>query len=266
VSAGTDLCFETLVVTVSDGIGVITINRPESLNALNLKVLQELDTCLGRLEQLETLSALILTGQGEKAFAAGADISAMVSMSPGEAADFSGFGQAVFQRLSGFPVPVIAAVNGYALGGGNELAMACDIRIASQNAKFGQPEVGLGIIPGFGGTQWLPAIVGVPRALELILTGRVIDAAEALSIGLVHKVVPAGEALRSAEELARVIASKSGLAVRNAKKAIKRDGHAPLSLAGFALERQFFAKCFEGPDQAEGMRAFLQKRAPKFQR
>lgn len=258
-----DLCFDTLLVTVSEAVATITVNRPHNLNALNQRVLQELDSCLRYLERVDRLSALILTGQGQKAFVAGADVAAMESMSPSEASEFSKFGQDVFQRVSDFPSPVIAAVNGYALGGGNELAMACDIRIASQNARFGQPEVGLGIIPGFGGTQRLSAIVGMPRALELTVTGRIIDAAEALSIGLVHKVVPE-DALGAATELARLIASKSGFAVRYAKKAIKgKDG---LGRSGFALETELFSSCFESPDQALGMRAFLEKRVPNFKR
>ncbi len=257
-----DLRFETLLVGVSEKTATITVNRPESLNALNQAVLQDLDSCLNSLGQMNGLSALIVTGQGQKAFVAGADIAAMERMSPAEAFEFSRYGQAVFQRLSDFQAPVIAAVNGYALGGGNELAMACDIRIASENAKFGQPEVGLGIIPGFGGTQRLARIVGDSKALELIVTGRVVGASEALTIGLVNKVVPVGEALKAATELAGVIASKSGFAVRSAKEAVK--AYVNSGSSSFAVEQARFSACFESPDQVEGMRAFLEKRPANF--
>lgn len=257
-----NLRFQTLLVSVLEKTATITVNRPEALNALNQTVLQDLDSCLNSLWQMDSLSALIVTGQGKKAFVAGADIAAMEQMSPEEALEFSKYGQAVFQKLSDFQAPVIAAINGYALGGGNELAMACDIRIASENAKFGQPEVGLGIIPGFGGTQRLTRIVGSSRALELIATGRVVGAAEALAMGLVNKVVPAGEALKEATELAGVIASKSVFAVRNAKDAVKACANAVPSC--FHVEQARFSACFESPDQVEGMRAFLEKRPANF--
>ena len=259
------LGFETLTLETKDGVALLTLNRPSYLNALNLKTLEEISDVLCKLDDDLDLVALIVTGAGPKAFAAGADVAAMERMTPTAAIDFSKRGQDLFLRIERFPVPTVAAVNGYALGGGNELAMACDIRIAAKNARFGQPEVGLGITPGFGGTQRLPRLVGKLHALDLLMTGRVIDADEALRIGLVNRVVPEGGALTEAMALAVQLAKKSSFAVRQVKKAIL-EGSLLSVEDGLLLERRLFSECFGNPDQKEGMRAFLEKRAPEFKR
>ncbi len=260
------LVFETLRAEIQEGVAVLTVDRPSALNSLNSKVLEEMDRCLEALAQDRRVAALVITGRGGRAFVAGADISEMAAMTEKQAREFSDLGQRVFARLRWFQGPVIAAVNGYALGGGNELAMACDVRIAAQNARFGQPEVGLGITPGFGGTQILPRLVGPVFALELIMTGRVIDAQEAFRVGLVHKVVPEGEALKESLELAREITwGKSRFAVAQAKKAVW-EGLSRSFQDGLFLEQRLFGECFRHPDQEEGMEAFLEKRKPDFWR
>lgn len=242
---------------------VITIGRPKFLNALNRDVLGELDNVLDILFERFPGVPVIITGEGSRAFVAGADIGEMAEMPPDEAREFSRFGQGVFSKLEGFPTVTIAAVNGYALGGGNELALGCDIRIASRNAKFGQPEVGLGIIPGFGGTQRLPRIAGRSNALDLILTGRVIDAEEALRIGLVHKVVDEGKALDEALSYAGALQRNSPFALAQAKKAIARAGSSDHD-NGMNAEADLFSQCFDWADQREGMKAFMEKRRPVF--
>ena len=253
------------MLEVKEGVAVLTINRPESLNALNLQVLEELSDALDRLEDDSSLVALIITGAGQRAFVAGADIAAMETMTPRAAAEFSRYGQDLFLRIESFPALTIAAVNGYALGGGNELAMACDIRIAAKNARFGQPEVGLGITPGFGGTQRLARLAGKQHALDLIMTGRTIDADEAARIGLVNRVVPQGEALTQARALAAELVKQSLFAARQVKKAVLEGLYLKLE-DGLMLERRLFGECFGNPDQKEGMRAFLEKRPPGFKR
>lgn len=255
---------ETLAVTQEDVATVISIARQEALNALNKAVLTELDTVLDALRDYGSSKPLIITGEGSRAFVAGADIGEMAGMSPEEALEFSRFGQRIFSKLESFPQVTIAAVNGYALGGGNELAMACDIRIAASNARFGQPEVGLGIIPGFGGTQRLAQIVGRANALDLILSGRMINAQEALRIGLVHKVVDEGKALEEALNYAKTLMNNSAFAIAQAKKVLYAGSAGKDD--GMALEADMFSGCFKHPDQREGMNAFLAKRKPDFKR
>lgn len=245
---------------ISEAICTLTINRPEALNALNRSVLAEMDAALDSVP--EGAGALIITGAG-KAFVAGADIPEMAAMAPKEAEEFSRLGQGVFSKLASMNMPVVAAVNGYALGGGCELALACDIRIASEKAKFGQPEVGLGIIPGFGGTQRMVRAAGEAKAKELIFTGAVIDASEALRIGLVNKVVPPEKLIEESRALVKAIMEKGPAAIRLAKSAI--DGGAGLPLEkGLELEARLFGECFATSNQKEGMRAFAEKRKPAF--
>lgn len=238
-------------------VGLITINRPEALNALNLQVLKELDTMLDTIEAQKDIHVLVITGAG-RAFVSGADIGEMVNYSAAEAKTFSRHGSSLMLRLTRFPRPVIAAVNGYALGGGCELAMSCDIRLGSDRAKFGMPEVGLGIIPGFGGTQRLSRIVGMSTSTELVLTGRTIDAQEALHIGLINHLYPADELMDRAMELAQLIASKPQVAVRQAKQSIRIGAQIDMSSA-IAFESEAFGLCFSTEDQKDSMQAFLNK-------
>ena len=251
--------FANLLYENQDGIAVITMNRPKALNALNQETLDELNQVADMLAKDSTVQVVILTGSGDKAFVAGADIAQMQSMSAMEGRNFGKLGQAVFNKLENLPQPVIAAVNGFALGGGCELAMACDIRIASEKAKFGQPETGLGITPGFGGTQRLPRLVGKGRAKELLFTADMIDAAEAYRIGLVNKVVPPEELMEAAKALAGRIMKRSAAAVQLAKAAVNRGIEAGLE-NGIAYEAEVFGLCFATEDQKEGMTAFVEKR------
>ena len=239
-------------------VGLVTLNRPEVLNALNMEVLHQLDDMLDRLEDSEDIHVLVLTGAG-RSFVAGADIGEMANFTAVDAKTFSQHGSSTFIRMSRFPRPMIAAVNGFALGGGCELAMCCDIRVASDKAIFGMPEVGLGITPGFGGTQRLARIVGMSNAVELILTGRKITAQEALSMGLVNHVYPAAEMLDRAMDLANVIASRPQIAVRQAKQAVRMGKQVDIS-TGVAYESEVFGLCFSTEDQKDAMRAFLEKR------
>jgi enoyl-CoA hydratase len=255
--------YQNLVVEKTGEIVVVTINRPKALNALNTATLVEMDTVFSGLATDKTARVVILTGGGEKSFVAGADIAEMQPMTATEARNWSRFGQAVLRRLERLPQPVIAAVNGFALGGGCELAMACDIRIAAENARFGQPESGLGITPGFGGTQRLARLVGRGWANELLFSADSIDAAEASRIGLVNKVVPAGQALEAALALAHKIASRSRLAVGYCKAAVN-DGLDTGLDSAIAYEAEVFGLCFAANDQKEGMAAFLEKRKPCF--
>jgi len=253
--------YQNLLVEKTDGIVVVTINRPKAMNALNAATVTELEAVFLALANDESAHVVVITGSGEKAFVAGADITEMQTMSPTEARRWGKFGQSVFSRIESLPQPVIAAVNGFALGGGCELAMACDIRIASENAKFGQPESGLGITPGFGGTQRLARLVGRGRASELLFTADTIDAAEALRVGLVNKVVPVGQALEAALVMARKIASRSPVAVGYCKAAVNEGLDTDLDSA-IAYEAEVFGLCFAANDQKEGMSAFLEKRKP----
>ncbi|SNX53084.1 short-chain-enoyl-CoA hydratase [Thermoanaerobacterium sp. RBIITD] len=256
--------YKNVSLKKEDGIALITIERPKALNALNYETLKELECLLNSARNDEEIKAVIITGGGEKAFVAGADIAEMSKMTPVEAKKFSEFGQHVFREIELLSKPVIAAVNGFALGGGCELSMACDIRIASKNAKFGQPEVGLGIIPGFSGTQRLPRLVGTSKAKELIFTGDMINAEEAYNIGLVSKVVEQSELINEAKKIAQKIMSKGQLAIKLAKEAINKGIETDID-TGNTIEADAFALCFSTNDQKEGMGAFLEKRTPKFE-
>ena len=238
-------------------IGLITMNRPEALNALNDQVIRDLDAVLDQVEAQEDILVAVITGSG-RSFVAGADIGQMSQLTAAQAKEFGVLGNRVFLKLEQLTKPTIAAVNGFALGGGCELAMACDIRVASEKAKFGQPETGLGITPGFGGTQRLPRLVGTARAMELILTAKNISAAEALEMGLVSHVYPPEELLDKAMELARAIAANAQVAVRQSKAAIRRGLQTDMA-TGVAYESEAFALCFATEDQKDAMRAFLNK-------
>lgn len=246
------------VTSLQEGlILTLTLDRPEALNALNAQVLDDLDAALDAVDRT-AVRCIIITGAGEKAFAAGADIAAMADMTQAEAADFSRRGNAVFRRIETFPLPTIAAVNGYALGGGCELAMACDIRLCSENAVFGQPEVTLGITPGFGGTQRLMRLVGMGKAKELIFSARTVKAPEALQMGLVNAVYPAEELLPAARKLGSRIARNAPIAVR-ACKAAMNEGIDLVMDEAVAAEVREFSECFETEDQKRGMAGFLNK-------
>lgn len=244
-------------------IGILTISRPKALNALNTETVTELNDCVGKIEQDPEVKVVIITGEGSKSFVAGADIVEMSTKNAVEGRFFGKIAQDTFTRIENLPQPVIAAVNGYALGGGCELACACDIRYASENAKFGQPEVGLGITPGFGGTQRLPRVVGRGYGKELIYTANIIDAAEAHRIGLVNKVVPQAELHDAVLKLAKTIAKKAPVAVQLAKAAINRGINCDV-ITGVAYEAEVFGLCFATADQKEGMGAFVEKRKPTF--
>ena len=249
---------EFITYEVEGQIGIITINRPKALNALNSTVLEELDKTLDAVD-LQTVRCLILTGAGEKSFVAGADIGEMSTLTKAEGEAFGKKGNDVFRKLETFPIPVIAAVNGFALGGGCEISMSCDIRICSENAVFGQPEVGLGITPGFGGTQRLARIVGTGKAKEMIYGARNIKAEEAYRIGLVNNVYPLEELMPAAKKLAATIAHNAPIAVRNCKRAINEGLQVDMDQA-VVIEEKLFGNCFETYDQKEGMAAFLEKR------
>ncbi len=239
-------------------VGIVTINRPEALNALNSEVLKELEGTFDSVD-LETTRAIILTGAGTKSFVAGADISQMSTLTKVEGEEFGKFGNDIFRKIETFPIPVIAAINGYTLGGGCELAMSCDIRICSDNAIFGQPEVGLGITPGFGGTQRLPRIIGVGKAKEMIYTGANIKADEAFRIGLVNGVYAQEELMDVAKKLAGKIAKNAPIAVRGCKEAINKGLDVDMDQA-IVIEEKLFGNCFETEDQREAMTAFVEKR------
>ena len=248
----------SFVTSTQEGpILTLTLNRPEALNALNGQVLDDLDAALDAVD-MDSVRCLLFTGAGSKAFAAGADIAAMANMTPEEAAAFSRRGNEVFRRIETFPLPTVAAVNGYALGGGCELAMACDIRLCSENAVFGQPEVTLGITPGFGGTQRLMRLVGMGKAKELIFSARTVKAAEALSMGLVNAVYPPEELLPAARKLGERIARNAPIAVRACKAAMNEGIDLPMDEAVDAEVREF-SGCFETEDQKRGMAVFLNK-------
>jgi len=245
------------------GVYLLTVNRPKALNALNAATLDEIAAAIGKIAGDDGARALLVTGAGEKAFVAGADIAGMQDMSLEQAREFSEKGTRLMHSLEALPVPVIALVNGYALGGGCELALACDWILAADHAQFGQPEVNLGIPPGFGGTQRLPRRVGPARALELLTTARQVKAQEAVAIGLANHVYPASELRAKGLEMARVISAKGPIAVRLAKRAVQNGLNLDL-FAACALETDLFAEAFASEDRKEGMRAFLDKRPARF--
>ncbi|MHA1720971.1 MAG: enoyl-CoA hydratase-related protein [Promethearchaeota archaeon] len=254
--------FEFMIFKKEDNIGILTINRPKALNALNIQLMEEIDKILDLIEVDKEIRALIITGVG-KAFIAGADITTMESMNYNEGKAYGFKGSTLFRKIETFDIPIIAAVNGFALGGGNELILACDIVIASEKAKFGQPEVGLGVTPGFGGTQRLPRIVGIRKAKELILSGRIFGAEEAEKFGLVNKVVPHEELMNTAKIMAKNYAKMAPIAIKYAKKAINEGIQTDIENA-LKIENEYFGKCFSTQDQEEGMKAFLEKRKASF--
>lgn len=253
--------YQILKIGVSEGVATVTISRPQALNALNSRFLQEMDAWIAEIARRDDVKIVIITGEG-KAFVAGADIAEMASKTQDEAREFSKRGQDTLRSLELLEKPVIAAINGFALGGGCELALACDIRIASTKAKFGQPEVNLGIIPGYAGTQRLPRLIGLGDALYLMLTGEMIGAEEALRLGLVQKVIEPDQLMPVAVQIAKTIASKGPKAVKAVKRVARR-GLSEDFDAGCALESETFSAIFEG-EGTEGMRAFLEKRPPKW--
>lgn len=257
------MSYENLILEKEENIALITINRPKVLNALNADLLKELEAVMEEVEKDKEVRVVIITGAGDKAFVAGADIAYMSKLNPLEAKSFAQLGQRVFSRVENMSKPIIAAVNGYALGGGNELAMACDIRIASEKAKFGQPEVTLGIIPGFGGTQRLSRIVNPGLAKEIIFTADQYDAEAAQKIGLVNHVVPAEELLNFCRGMARRIAARGPVAVSLSKEAVNQGLEMDLDKA-IALEADLFGLVFTTEDRKEGIEAFLEKRKPAF--
>lgn len=253
------------VTLEKDGnIAIITISRPKALNALNSETLKDLDVVINNIENDSNVYCVILTGSGEKSFVAGADIAEMKDLDSKGGEEFGLLGNKIFRRLENLDKPVIAAISGFALGGGCELAMACDIRIASEKARFAQPEAGLGITPGFGGTQRLPRIVGLGKAKELIYTCAMVNAEEALRIGLVNKVVPLENLMEEARKMAAAICANAPIAVKLCKDAINRGMQVDIDRA-IEVEAEDFGKCFDSEDQVEGMTAFLERRAKSFQ-
>jgi enoyl-CoA hydratase len=255
--------YQTLLVETANRIAIVTINRPDKLNALNEQAKSELKQVFESLRNDANVDVVILTGAGEKSFVAGTDIKELTELNSESGRSFSKGGQDVFNLIENLGKPVIAAVNGYALGGGCELALACHIRYASENARFGQPEVNLGIIPGYGGTQRLARLVGKGKAMEMILAGDPIDAQEAYRVGLVNKVVPQAELLKAAEEIAGKIIAKGQLAVRTALRAVNATQETSLS-DGQTLEARLFGESCGTEDFKEGTKAFLEKRKPAF--
>jgi len=256
------MTYEVLKVNVSEGIATVTISRPQALNALNTRFFQEMDSLIAEIGARNDIKVVVITGEG-KAFVAGADIGEMVHKTKAEGAEFSKAGQKTLRSLEILDKPIIAAVNGFALGGGLELALACDFRVSSSKAKFGQPEVNLGVIPGYAATQRLPRLIGLGNALFILLTGEMIGAEEALRMGLVQKVVEPEELMPTVLGLAKTIASKGPKAVKLVKS-VSRRGFLMDFEAGCALESETFGSLFEN-EAAEGMRAFLEKRPPKWQ-
>jgi enoyl-CoA hydratase len=263
-STATGLALETVLYEKKDAIAYVTINRPKVLNALNHQTWTDLRAAFEEARDEAAVRGVILTGAGEKAFIAGADISELAHVTAVEAERSSSFGQAVLNLIENLGKPVIAAINGFALGGGCETAMACTIRIAAENAKFGQPEVKLGLPPGGGGTQRLPRLVGKGRALQLILSAEIIDATEAHRIGLVNEIVPAAELIPRAETVLKQIFANAPIAVQYSLEAVNK-GLETSQAEGLALEASFFGLCAATEDKKEGTTAFLEKRPAKFQ-
>lgn len=258
------MSYNNLNLEVENSLAILKINRPKALNALNKETLKEIDLVIEDLNKNEAVKVVIISGKGEKAFAAGADISEMKDMNVQEAKEFSLLGHRVFNEIENSPKIFIAAVNGYALGGGCELALACDLRIAAENAKFGQPEINLGIIPGFGGTQRLAKVVGKSQALQLILTGNNIDAKEAEKFKLVNQVVETENVIEKAKSIAKEISKKSAPIISMAKESINF-AQEHTAVEGSKYEANLFSICFSTNDQTEGMEAFLNKRKAEFE-
>ena len=256
--------YTNLIYERSGSIGIVSINRPKALNALNSETLSELDSLFTDIAKDSSVKVVVIRGGGEKAFVAGADITEMQGMSAIEARKFGKLGQTVFNKIENLPQPVIAAINGFTLGGGCELAMACDIRIATEKSKFGQPEVLLGVTPGFAGTQRLPRLVGKGNAKELLFVGDMIDAKEAFRIGLINKIVPVEELMTAVMTMAEKIASRAPIAVQLCKAGVNEGLDVDLE-SGMAYEAEIFGLCFSTADQKEGMTAFVEKRQPTFE-
>jgi len=257
------MAFKNILIEKKGDIAIVKINRPQALNALNKETISELSKAVDEIDNDKKIKVAILTGEGDKAFIAGADIKQMSNMSPLEAKEFAELGHAALNKIENSRVPFIAAVNGYALGGGCETLMACDICIAAKSAKLGQPEINLGVHPGFGGTQRLPRHVGRMRAKELLFTGRNIDAEEAFKIGLVNMVVDDDKLMETAEKIAGKIASKSSVQIQFIKELVNKCADIDLNSAN-SMEISYFSTGFSTKDQKEGMKAFLEKRKPDF--
>jgi enoyl-CoA hydratase len=255
------MSYEILKLEAADGIGILTISRPQALNALNSAFFREMNGMLDEIRDRDDIYVLIITGDGPKSFVAGADIAEMVHMDSGQGYEFSVTGHHTFNRISNLSIPVIAAVNGFALGGGCELAMSCDIRIASSNAKFGQPEVNLGLIPGYAGTQRLPRLAGVSNALWLLMSADIITADVALRMGLVQMVFEPEQLMEETKKLAAKIAAKGPVAVKLVKAVVRKGADMDFASAS-EMESREFGNLFGTPESAEGMKAFLEKRAP----
>jgi enoyl-CoA hydratase len=255
--------FEHVLVERDDAVAVVTIARPKVLNALSSRTLDELRRAMLALERDGTVRGIVITGAGEKAFVAGADIGELAQQSPVAGREHARAGQHVFDLIENLGKPIVAAINGFALGGGCELAMACTLRIAADSARLGQPEINLGLIPGYGGTQRLARLIGTGAALDLLLTGRQVAADEALRLGLVNRVVPAAELMAEARQLAALLAGKAPVAVRCILDAVHQGMQVPLAQAQ-ALEAALFGLVFSTDDMREGTRAFLEKRQPEF--
>jgi enoyl-CoA hydratase len=257
------MTYQNLLIGNEEGIATITFNRPKALNALNGVLLDELSQALDTVAADERIRVLVLTGAGEKAFVAGADISELAKFDALQGKYFAQKGQSVIHKINALPIPAIAAVNGYALGGGSEVALACDFIYASENASFGLPEINLGLIPGFGGTQRLSRLIGSNRAKELIYTGKIIPAKKALELGIVNRVLASDELMQAVMETARLIATKGKVALRAAKQAVNVGLNTDLA-TGLSIEQDAFALCMASEDAKEGTQAFLEKRKPLF--
>ena len=257
------MAYENIIYEIQDSIALITFNRPKALNALNGALIDELSDALDNVAANEDVKVLILTGSGDKSFVAGADITELATFNPLQGKLFSEKGQAAIFKLESLSIPVIAAVNGFALGGGSEIALACDFIYASENAKFGLPEITLGIIPGFGGTQRLPRLIGQNAAKELIFTGKMISAAEAQALGMVNRVCPADALMDEVRNTAQTIASRGRVSLRAAKQAVNRGMNVDI-VTGCQIEVEAFSLCMASPDAKEGTGAFLEKRKAEF--
>ena len=257
------MAYENIIYEIQDTIALITFNRPKALNALNGALIDELSDALDQVADNEDVRVLVLTGAGDKAFVAGADITELATFNPLQAKLFSEKGHAAIFKLQALSIPVIAAVNGFALGGGSEIALACDFIYASENAKFGLPEITLGIIPGFGGTQRLPRLIGQNAAKEMIFTGKMISAAEAHTLGMVNRVCPADELMDAVRKTAQTIASRGRVSLRAAKQAVNRGMNVDIA-TGCQIEVEAFSLCMASPDAKEGTTAFVEKRKAEF--